>query len=56
MTMSIKYLEVNNAYCIVFGKNLIDLDGQYLFESRQELKSKLKQHGLKLNGNNIIVA
>lgn len=53
--MSIKYLMANNAYCIVFGKDLIDLDGQYLFESRQELKLRLKQHGLKLNGNNVIV-
>ena len=54
--MSIKYLVMNNAFCIVYGDNLIDLDGQYLFKSRQELKSRLKQHGLKLNGNNVIVA
>lgn len=52
------YLPANHAYGITLGQNstvLVDIDGQYLYNSRRELRQALARRGLKLNGNKITV-
>lgn len=56
--MRMVYLPANKAYGVTLGANstvLVDIDGQYLYNSKRELSRTLARHGLKLSGNKIVL-
>lgn len=54
--MKIEYSFANQAYIILFGDTIIDIDNKRFFESKQEIKDYIKYKGLKIKGNKIIAA
>jgi hypothetical protein len=52
--MTAAYLVANAAWVVLFGDQIIDLDGRRFFDSRPELCDALARKGLRLNRNNTI--
>lgn len=52
--MIVKYSVINQAWVILFGDNLIDLDGRRIFTSYSELEYILKTKGLVIGQNGVI--
>jgi predicted transcriptional regulator len=51
--MSVRWLVANNAYVILFGDSLVDIDGKRFFQSIKELKNYLKPKGLTVKNKTI---
>ncbi len=54
--MRVVYLPGNDCYGVLFGDSLTSVGGQYLFQTRKDLRWVLKRLGLKLIGNQIVCA
>jgi hypothetical protein len=54
--MRVVYLPGNDCYGVLFGDSPTSVDGQYLFQTRKDLRWVLKRLGLKLKGNRIVCA
>ena len=55
--MKVVYLPGNQVYGIMLdsgGGGLVDLDGQFLYHTKQELREALHRHGLRISGNKIV--
>lgn len=52
----LKWFPANSAYGVVWGKQHIDIRGQFLFPSKAEAKSALARAGLKMVGKSEVVA
>jgi hypothetical protein len=52
--MKIHWLVANNAYVILLGENLVDIDGKRFFQSLRELKDYLKPKGLTIKNKTVI--
>ena len=52
--MKIRWLIANNAYAIVIGDEIVDIDGKRFFQSIDELKDWLKPKGLSVKNKTII--
>lgn len=50
----IRYIPTNQCYAVFFGNTQIDLDRQYLFSSKEEIKDIIKHLGLALKGDKIV--
>ncbi len=46
--MIVKFAAANQAYVIVSGRELIDIDGKRLFSSMDELRNALASKGLEM--------
>ena len=51
--MTVKWLVANNAYVILFGDSLVDIDGKHFFQSIKELKRYLKPKGLTVKNKTV---
>lgn len=47
-----QYLIPNAAWVLRFGDQIIDLDGQRFFTTRESLQHRLAEHGLVLDAHN----
>lgn len=54
--LTVRYIPANQCYAVFFGNTQIDLDRQYLFSSKEEIKDIIRHLGLKLKGNRIVNA
>lgn len=54
--MNIKYSFVHQAYVILFGDTMIDIDRKRFFESKHEIKDIIKHKGLAIKGNKIVTS
>jgi hypothetical protein len=54
--MKVVYLQVNQCYAVLFGDSLTSVDGQYFFQSLEDLRWTLKKVGLKLEGSQVVCA
>jgi len=52
--MRVIYLVANNAYAILFGDSLLDIDGKRFFQSMRELKEWLSPKGLTVKGKSVV--
>ena len=54
MSMRVRWLVGNNAYVILFGDSIVDIDGKRFFQSVRELKDWLKPKGLTVKNKTVI--
>ena len=52
--MYIKHLLALNCWIVTFGTDIIDIDGQRLFETKQDLLAALKRKGLRTCGDKVL--
>jgi hypothetical protein len=52
--MKVHWLIANNAYAIVFGDSIVDIDGKRFFQSIKELKIYLKSKGLTVKNKTVV--
>ena len=52
--MKIHWLVANNAYVILFGDSIVDIDGKRFFQSLDEVRDYLKPKGLTVKNRNVI--
>ena len=56
MNMNVHWSVANNAYVILFGDSLLDIDGRRFFQSIRELKDWLKPKGLTVRNKTVVKA
>jgi hypothetical protein len=52
--MKIQWLMANNAYAILFGDSIVDIDGKRFFQSIREVKDYLKPKGLTVKNKTVV--
>ena len=55
-TFQAVWLPVNQAWAILWGTSLIDIEGQYFFPTKDILRMALQERDLKLHDDNSITA
>ena len=54
MSMRVRWLVANNAYVILFGDSIVDIDGKRFFQSIRELNDWLKPKGLAVKNKTVV--
>jgi len=52
----VTYIPANNAWAVLMGDALVDLDGQRLFTRREDLIFELNARDLAVDGNGVVSA
>lgn len=53
--MKILWLKINQSYVILFGDNVVDIDGKRFFSSIDEMKEWLKPKGLTVRNKRVVL-
>lgn len=53
--MTVKWSKANNAYVLLMGEALVDIDGKRFFETKKELLEWLEPKGLTVKNDRVVM-